>query len=93
MKIIKQFLVCVFVAVILYIAYKMYSDSNNARLIELEKNTIELKKEIEKVSNDCDSLKVELDIVKCNTDTLKKGQSVIYNEVKKSNESFWSKLF
>lgn len=93
MKTLKNVIIIAIIVITCYIAYRMYTGSNDARLIEIEKSMTELNEKIQKISNDCDSLKQELEIVKCNTDTLKKGQAVIYNEVKKSNESFLSKLF
>ena len=93
MKKIRPIIIYIFLGLLCYIAYKMYSNNESNKIKELEKNTIELMQKIEKVSNDCDSLKKELNTVKCNTDTLKRGQAVIYNEVKKSNTSFWDRLF
>lgn len=93
MKQIRPIIIYIFLGLLCYIAYKMYSGNDDTRLKELEKSTIELKQKIQKISNDCDSLKAELDVVKCNTDTLKKGQSIIYDEVKKSNTSFWDRFF
>lgn len=71
--------------------------SNLARLRDIEdkENIIreEFQNEIKKLHSEIDSMRNEIEIIKYNTDTLKRGQAVIYDEVKKSNTSFWDRLF
>lgn len=49
--------------------------------------TVEFNMKIGRIQSDLDSLKRDLDSVKLSLDTLKRGQVIIYDEVKKSPKS------
>lgn len=49
--------------------------------------TVEFNMKIGRIQSDLDSLKRDLDSVKHSLDTLKRGQAIIYDEVKKSPKS------
>lgn len=50
----------------------------------------EFRTEFNERLNDVDE---NLDTIKLNIDTLRKGQEVIYDEIKKTNIPFWKKIF
>lgn len=56
---------------------------------QLDETKIELKREIENLKIEIDSLKNGVNHVIDDVDTLKKGQVIIFNEVRKNNQSFW----
>ena len=68
-------------------------DENAASKTDIEKVRQEFRSQFGKVLTELDSVKAELraankkiDELKADTDTLKQGEAIIYNEVKKAND-------
>lgn len=69
------------------------TDEDAVSKTDIEKVRQEFRSQFVKVLNELDSVKMELraankkiDELKEDTDTLKKGEAIIYNEVRKANE-------
>ena len=76
-----------FVFVICIIAYCLIITKNESvTSAEFTEQTEILKSKIDSVMAELDSVKVELKEIHANTDSLKAGQRVIFNEVKKTEK-------
>ena len=74
----------------LYDDYKRQVDSLSQELQGLKRDHIRIMEHITALERTTDTIKTELRTVKANTDTLKQGQQLIFDEVKKVNDkSFW----
>lgn len=80
-------------AVVLFFVLINRTDENAASKTDLEKVRQEFRSQFGKVLTELDSVKAELraanrkiDELKADTDTLKQGEAIIYNEVKKAND-------
>lgn len=80
-------------AVICLIFIVNRNDENAANKTDIEKVRQEFRSQFSKVLTELDSVKAELraankkiDELKADTDTLKQGEAIIYNEVKKAND-------
>ena len=90
----KGFILFILTAVVICFIYFMNrNDEVGASKTDIEKARQEFRSQFGKVMNELDSVKAELraanrkiDELKADTDTLKKGEAIIYNEVKKANE-------
>lgn len=60
---------------------------------ELQDTRTELARRIDELESKIDSLQSNVSHIGNDIDTLKKGQVVIFNEVRKDGETFWSKFF
>lgn len=92
MKNISYILLALIVAVLFFVLINR-TDENAASKTDIEKVRQEFRSQFVKVLNELDSVKMELraankkiDELKEDTDTLKKGEAIIYNEVRKANE-------
>lgn len=59
---------------------------------EFEAYKAEFEAKISTLQNSIDNIDSDIDTLKSNVDTLKIGQRVIYEEVKKNNETFYDKI-
>lgn len=79
----------IYVFVILIIVYCLIITRNDSvTSSEFNEQTEILKSKIDSVMAELDSVKVELKEIHANTDSLKAGQRVIFNEVKKEKKVF-----
>lgn len=79
----------VYVFVILIIVYCLIITRNDSvTSSEFNEQTEILKSKIDSVMAELDSVKVELKEIHANTDSLKAGQRVIFDEVKKEKKVF-----
>lgn len=68
------------------------SNEFKERINKVEVKVDSISQKVDYMQNDIDSLKHITKTIQVNTDTLKKGNEVIYSEVQKTNEGFFSKL-
>jgi peptidoglycan hydrolase CwlO-like protein len=92
MKKISYILLALIVAVLFFVLINR-TDENAASKTDIEKVRQEFRSQFGKVLTELDSVKAELrtankkiDELKADTDTLKQGEAIIYNEVKKAND-------
>lgn len=79
----------IYVFVILIIVYCLIITRNDSvTSSEFNEQTEILKSKIDSVMAELDSVKVELKEIHANTDSLKAGQRVIFDEVKKEKKVF-----
>lgn len=79
----------IFVFVILVIVYCLIITKNEAvTSSEFNEQTEILKNKIDSVMSELDSVKTELKEIHANTDSLKAGQRVIFEEVRKEKKVF-----
>ena len=79
----------IYVFVILIIVYCLILTKNEAvTSSEFSEQTELLKSKIDSVMSELDSIKLELKEIHANTDSLKAGQRVIFDEVKKEKKVF-----
>lgn len=86
-------LLALIVVAICLIYFVNRTDEDAVSKTDIEKVRQEFRSQFVKVLNELDSVKMELraankkiDELKEDTDTLKKGEAIIYNEVRKANE-------
>ena len=72
----------------IYISHKITPVSKG----EFEAYKIEFEAKINNLQNSIDNIDSDIDTLKHNVDTLRIGQRVIYEEVRKNNESFYDKI-
>lgn len=85
-------LLALIVVVLFFVSINRH-DENAASKTDIEKVRQEFRSQFGKVLTELDSVKAELraankkiDELKADTDTLKQGEAIIYNEVKKAND-------
>lgn len=77
------------VTVLVIWCYVQLGTMTPASSTELQLTKDELVRRIEQLETQLDSANHKLDYVINDIDTLKKGQVIIFNEVKRSEKSFW----
>jgi len=93
MKNISNLIMVLAIFALVGIGYKYLTDKETLKQNEFRDYRTEFRSEIDSLKLNIDSLKVDVQQIKFNTDTLKKGQQVIYQNVKKNETSQSNSFF
>ncbi|MCQ2250274.1 MAG: DUF1664 domain-containing protein [Bacteroidales bacterium] len=85
----KGFITAIAILVIIALAYINWGGARTATSDELKATERELARRIDSLSAKLDTLQTSVNRIDSNVDTLKKGQVIIFDEVKKQPMTLW----
>lgn len=85
----KGFITTIVILVIIALAYICWGGAKPATSDELKATERELARRIDSLSAKLDTLQNSVNRIDNNVDTLKKGQVIIFDEVKKQPKTLW----
>lgn len=85
----KGLITIIAILVFVGLAYLCYPGAKTATSEELKATERELARRIDSLSAKIDTLQNSVNRIDSNVDTLKKGQVIIFDEVKKQPKTFW----
>lgn len=85
----KTLIATIAVLIVCGLAYIQYGGAKSATSDELKATERELARRIDSLSAKLDTLQNSVNRIDSNVDTLKKGQVIIFDEVKKQPKTLW----